>query len=39
MSGPYGADVEFVLVVGLWLLFFLMVCLVIEVYLESKKKK
>ena len=37
MSGPYGYDVEFSLMLGLCLLLFLFVACVIEVYLDARK--
>ena len=37
MSGPYGSDVGFSLMVGGCLLLFLVVASVIEVYIDAKK--
>lgn len=39
MSGPYGYDVEFVLMVGGCFFLFLCVACVLECYLEARKGK
>ena len=39
MSGPYGSDVGFSLMLGLCLLLFLTMACVIEVYLDAKKDR
>ena len=39
MSGPYGSDVGYSLMLGLGLLLFLCVACVIEVYLDARQGK
>ena len=39
MSGPYGSDVEFSLMLGGCLLLFLIVAGVIEVYLDARQRR
>ena len=39
MSGPYGSDVGFSLMLGGCLLLFLIVACVIEVYLDARQDK
>ena len=39
MGGPYGYDVEFVLVVGVCFMLFLIVGAIIEIYMEAKEKR
>ena len=39
MGGPYGDDVEFVLVVGVCFMLFLIVGAIIEIYMEAKEKR
>ena len=39
MSGPYGYDVEFTLMVGGCFMLFLIVCSVIEIYLDARRGK
>jgi len=39
MSGPYGSDVGFSLMVGGYLLLFLVIASMIEIYLNAKKDK
>ena len=39
MSGPYGYDVEFSLMLGGCFMLFLIVACVIEVYLDARKGK
>ena len=39
MSGPYGYDVEFSLMLGLGLLLFIIVGSVIEIWLDARRGK
>jgi hypothetical protein len=39
MSGPYGYDVEFVLMVGWCFFLFLCVAAVVEIYLDARDDK